>query len=111
MNLDRFSMSLAVKNLETSKEFYERLGFTVFDGDTAQGWLMLEHPCVKLGLFQGMFKDNILTFHPHDVRDLQRQLEAGGIMLDSKADESGNGPAFVTLRDPDGNQILLDQHA
>ena len=123
MELGNFSVSLAVKDIEASKRFYEKLGFTVFGGDQSQNWLIMkngEH--VIVGLFQGMFDKNILTFNPGwdsnaqkldsftDVRDLQRQLKASGIDLISEADETSAGPASFMVADPDGNTILVDQH-
>ena len=123
MELGNFSVSLAVKDIEASKQFYEKLGFTVFGGDQAQNWLIMkngEHTIV--GLFQGMFEKNILTFNPGwdsnaqtlpsftDVRDLQRQLKESGVSMISEADESSTGPANFMIADPDGNIILVDQH-
>lgn len=122
MNLGAFSISLAVKDLQRSREFYEMLGFEVTGGDAAQGWLILKNGDRVLGLFQGMFEKNILTFNPGwtqdatrlgeftDVRDLQRALKARGAALTSEADESTTGPASFMLEDPDGNPILVDQH-
>lgn len=115
-------MSLAVKDIEASKRFYEKLGFTVFAGDQSQNWLIMKNGEHAIGLFQGMFEKNILTFNPGwsqdaqplgeftDVRQLQRQLKASGVELISEADESSTGPASLMLVDPDGNTILLDQH-
>ena len=122
MELGAFSVSLAVKDIAASRAFYEKLGFVVFDGDQAQNWLILKNGSTVIGLFQGMFPSNILTFNPGwgadaqplpaftDVRQIQRQLKAQGLALDSQADDAGSGPASITLTDPDGNQILLDQH-
>ncbi len=122
MELGTFSVSLAVKDLEASRRFYEKLGFSVFHGDAGQGWLIMKHGTQVIGLFQGMFERNILTFNPGwdsdarpldeftDVRELQRRLKAQGVELTSEADESGSGPASFTLVDPDGNPILVDQH-
>ena len=122
MELGAFSVSLAVKDLEKSKVFYEKFGFEVFAGDAAENWLILKNGDHTIGLFQGMFDKNILTFNPcwdqnantldnfTDVRDLQRQLKARGVVLQNEADESGSGPASFTLIDPDGNPILVDQH-
>jgi catechol 2,3-dioxygenase-like lactoylglutathione lyase family enzyme len=110
MNLGTFSISLAVKDIRASRAFYEKLGFEVFDGDETQNWLMLRNGSAKLGLFQGMFDQNTLTFNPDDVRGIQRQLRAAGITLILEADESSSGPAFITLVDPDDNPVLLDQH-
>jgi lactoylglutathione lyase len=122
MELGAFSVSLAVKNLEVSKTFYEKLGFQVFAGDAAQNWLIMKNRDHIIGLFQGMFEKNILTFNPGwdqnankldsftDVRDLQRELKARGVKFESEADESTTGPASFMVIDPDGNPILIDQH-
>ena len=122
MELGAFSVSLAVKDLEASKSFYERLGFQVFGGDAAQNWLILKNGDHTIGLFQGMFEKNILTFNPGwdknaveldsftDIRDLQRELKARGMKFENEADESTTGPASFMVIDPDGNQILIDQH-
>lgn len=122
MDLGNFSVSLNVRDLQVSKDFYTKLGFTVFGGDEAAGWLILQNGSCTLGLFHGMFDSNILTFNPGwnaegetlqeftDVRDLQRELKAKGMSLASEADERGSGPASFTLVDPDGNSILFDQH-
>ena len=122
MELGAFSVSLTVKDLETSKAFYEKLGFTVFGGDASQKWLILKNGSTTIGLFQGMFEKNMLTFNPGwdgnaetlaeftDVRELQRELKAQGIELTAEADESTTGPAHLMVIDPDGNQILIDQH-
>jgi catechol 2,3-dioxygenase-like lactoylglutathione lyase family enzyme len=123
MRLGNFSVSLAVKDIAASRAFYERLGFAAIGGDEAQRWLILQNESCTIGLFQGMFESNILTFNPgwdracntlpdyDDVRTLQRRLKAGGLALTSEADESTSGPASFTLVDPDGNVILVDQHA
>jgi len=122
MELGAFSISLAVKNLEESKAFYEKLGFSAFAGDASQNWLILKNGDHVIGLFQGMFEKNILTFNPGwdqnaqklaaftDIRELQRQLKAQGVQLVSEADESTTGPASFIAVDPDGNQLLFDQH-
>ena len=122
MELGAFSISLAVKNLEASRNFYEKFGFTVFGGDASHNWLILKNGQHVIGLFQGMFENNILTFNPGwnsdarkldtftDVRDLQRQLKAAGVPLVTEADEATTGPASLMAIDPDGNTILLDQH-
>ena len=122
MELGNFSVSLAVKDLEASKNFYEKLGFTVFGGDQSQNWLIMKNGEHNIGLFQGMFENNILTFNPGwnsaaqplgeftDVRELQRQLKASGIEMITEADESSTGPASLMIADPDGNMILVDQH-
>ena len=122
MQLGNFSVSLAVKDIQASKAFYEKFGFTTFGGDAAQGWLILKNGTTVIGLFQGMFDRNILTFNPGwdsnaktlpeytDVRELQRKLKAAGVTLTTEADESTSGPASFTALDPDGNPILVDQH-
>lgn len=122
MDLGNFSVSLAVKDIAASKAFYEKLGFTVFGGDQSQGWLIMKNGDTVIGLFQGMFEANILTFNPGwdnnaqpldkftDIRELQRQLKASGIALVTEADESSTGPASFMVSDPDGNTILVDQH-
>ena len=122
MELGNFSVSLAVKDIAASKLFYEKLGFTVFMGDQAQHWLIMKNGDHAIGLFQGMFDQNILTFNPGwdsnaqkldrftDVRDIQRQLKAHGIALQVEADETSSGPASFVVTDPDGNPILVDQH-
>ena len=122
MQLGAFSISLAVKNIEVSKVFYENFGFEVVGGDPSQNWLILRNSGHTIGLFQGMFESNILTFNPGwndeaqpltsftDVRELQRQLKAKGVQLVSEADEETTGPASLVAVDPDGNTILVDQH-
>jgi predicted enzyme related to lactoylglutathione lyase len=122
MDLGNFSVSLAVKDIEASKLFYQKLGFTVFTGDQAQNWLILKNGEHNIGLFQGMFDKNILTFNPGwssaaqpleeftDIRELQRQLKERGINMISEADESSTGPGSFMIVDPDGNTILFDQH-
>ena len=122
MKLGAFSVSLTVKDIKKSKEFYEKLGFEAFGGDIAQNWLILKNENCVIGLFQGMFEKNILTFNPGwnqnaenlegftDIRKLQKQLKEQGIPIINEADESGAGPASFTLEDPDGNAILFDQH-
>ena len=122
MNLGNFSVSLAVKDIAVSRTFYEKLGFRVIGGDQAQNWLILQNETSTIGLFQGMFDKNILTFNPgwdrnaqpladfDDVRELQRTLQERGITPVSAADESSTGPASLMLIDPDGNPILMDQH-
>jgi lactoylglutathione lyase len=122
MNLGTFSVSLAVKDIEASRSFYEKLGFKIFAGDASQNWLILKNGEHALGLFQGMFEKNILTFNPGwdsnaqkldvfaDVRDLQRQLKAQGVTFQTEADEASTGPASFMIVDPDGNPILVDQH-
>ena len=122
MELGAFSISLTVKDIKASKAFYEKLGFKVFGGDISQNWLILKNGDDVIGLFQGMFEANILTFNPGwdsnaqnldtftDVRELQRQLKAQGVELMSEADENTTGPASFMVMDPDGNPILVDQH-
>lgn len=122
MQLGAFSVSLAVKDIHASKAFYEKLGFEEFGGNIEQNWLMLKNGSHVIGLFQGMFEDNILTFNPGwdqdannlesftDVRELQRELKAAGMEFSQEADESTTGPASFVLVDPDGNPILVDQH-
>jgi catechol 2,3-dioxygenase-like lactoylglutathione lyase family enzyme len=122
MDLGAFSVSLAVKDLAASQRFYEALGFTAFAGDAAQNWLIMKNRDHVIGLFQGMFERNILTFNPGwdqnaqavapftDVRDLQRQLKTQGVPFLQEADEQTTGPASFIVVDPDGNPILVDQH-
>lgn len=122
MELGAFSVSLAVADLPASREFYEALGFTPFAGDPAQGWLILRNGATVIGLFQGMFERNLLTFNPGwdgnaqplgtftDVRDLQRRLKAQGVAFVQEADETTTGPASFVIVDPDGNPVLVDQH-
>jgi len=122
MTLGAFSISLAVKDLAASRAFYEKFGFTVFAGEASQNWLILKNGDHVIGLFQGMFEKNILTFNPGwdnnaqqlgtftDVRELQRQLKALGVQLMSEADERTTGPASFVVIDPDGNPVLVDQH-
>lgn len=122
MELGAFSVSLAVKDLQASRQFYEKFGFRAFAGDPSQNWLILKNGDHVIGLFQGMFDNNILTFNPGwdssankqstftDVREIQRQLKAQGVKLVNEADESTTGPASFVAVDPDGNQILVDQH-
>ena len=122
MQLGNFSTSLAVKDLAASRAFYEALGFAAMGGDAAQGWLILKNGEVVIGLFQGMFERNMLTFNPGwdaacntlpeytDVRELQRRLKAQGIVPTTEADETTSGPAHFIVVDPDGNPILFDQH-
>lgn len=122
MDLGAFSTSLAVKDLQASHAFYAKLGFEVFGGDPSQNWLMLKNGPHVIGLFQGLFDKNVLTFNPGwdqagqnldnftDIRQLQKELKAQGLTLSSEADETSTGPASLTLIDPDGNPILIDQH-
>ncbi|MBW8361697.1 MAG: VOC family protein [Kaistella sp.] len=122
MNLGAFSVSLNVKDIHASKEFYENLGFETLGGNIDQNWLILKNGSTVIGLFQGMFKDNILTFNPgwsqdaknldefEDVREIQKKLKENGLELDKEADDSTTGPEHILLKDPDGNVIMLDQH-
>lgn len=122
MELGAFSVSLNVKDIHKSKAFYEKLGFKTLGGDIEQNWLILKNGDTVIGLFQGMFDKNILTFNPGwdsnaenleeftDVRKLQKEFQENGIKLTQEADVSTTGPAFITLEDPDGNPILIDQH-
>ncbi|HYO87263.1 MAG TPA: hypothetical protein VER79_01375 [Candidatus Limnocylindrales bacterium] len=110
MELGTFSVSLSVKDIAASRAFYELLGFTYLDGDIDQGWLILKNGDAKIGLFQGMFEGNILTFNPTDARGIQRTLKAAGVPLLVEADETTIGPTHLTFTDPDGNAILIDQH-
>jgi len=122
MKLGTFSISLAVKDIAVSRAFYEKLGFEKVGGDPRENWLILRNGETTIGLFQGMFERNILTFNPgwtsqaetlkefEDVREIQQSLKAKGLALTSEADESTTGPASLTLIDPDGNPILIDQH-
>ena len=122
MELGAFSISLAVKNIEVSRKFYEKFGFQVFGGDASQNWLIMKNGGTAIGLFQGMFEKNMLTFNPGwdsnacqldeytDVRELQHRLKREDVELISEADESTVGPASFIAVDPDGNPILVDQH-
>jgi len=122
MELGSFSVSLAVKDLAASKSFYEILGFEVAGGDAEQNWLILRNGEHVIGLFQGMFDKNLMTFNPGwdqntnelesftDIREIQQELKKQGVALSMEADESTTGPASIMLADPDGNQILIDQH-
>jgi len=122
MKLGAFSVSLNVKDINASKDFYKKLGFENLGGDITQNWLIMKNGDTVIGLFQGMFEKNILTFNPGwnsnaenlesftDVREIQKQLQQKGITLKTEADETTEGPAHLTIEDPDGNQILLDQH-
>lgn len=122
MELGAFSISLTVKDLAVSRAFYEKLGFTSYAGNADQGWLILKNGDHIIGLFQGMFERNMLTFNPGwnqdaqnlesftDVRELQRQLKVQGVTLKAEADETTTGPASFIVIDPDGNPILVDQH-
>lgn len=122
MKLGAFSVSLSVKDLATSKEFYEKLGFYAFAGSMEQNYLIMKNGNALIGLFQGMFQGNILTFNPgwdenanplqnfEDIREIQKKLKNDGLTLISEAEEKTEGPASLMLTDPDGNVILLDQH-
>lgn len=122
MRLGNFSVSLAVKDIAASRSFYEKIGFKVMGGDQKQNWLILQNDTATIGLFQGMFERNMLTFNPgwdraanalsdfDDVREIQRRLKAQGLTLTSEADAASTGPASLVLIDPDGNPILVDQH-
>jgi catechol 2,3-dioxygenase-like lactoylglutathione lyase family enzyme len=122
MRLGNFSVSLAVKDIHASIAFYETLGFRTIGGDAAKNWLILQNDTCTIGLFQGMFEKNTLTFNPgwdhqgktlpdyDDVRDIQESLKSQGLSLLTRADESSTGPASFLLLDPDGNPILIDQH-
>ncbi len=122
MQLGAFSISLAVKDIKVSKDFYEKFGFQVFHGDITQNWLILKNDDTTIGLFQGMFDNNIMTFNPGwdsdanelekftDIRQLQRQLRDLGVKFENEADEDTTGPASFVVVDPDGNPILVDQH-
>jgi len=122
MDLGAFSISLAVEDIAASKVFYEKFGFEVFGGDASQNWLIMKNGDHVIGLFQGMFEKNTLTFNPGwdnnareldsftDVREIQRQLREQGVELMSEADENTSGPASFIVVDPDGNPILIDQH-
>jgi len=122
MKLGAFSISLSVKDLKASKQFYENLGFTAFGGSMEQNYLIMKNENALIGLFQGMFQGNILTFNPgwdenakniekfDDVREIQRQLKSKGVQVTTEADEETTGPASLILSDPDGNVILIDQH-
>lgn len=107
-DLGPFSISLAVADLDRSRAFYEQLGFERLDGDD-RTWVLLRHGTAKVGLFQGLFEGNALTFNPPDVRAVQRRLQHAGVALVLEADPDGVGPAHAMLADPDGNTILLDQ--
>jgi catechol 2,3-dioxygenase-like lactoylglutathione lyase family enzyme len=122
MKLGAFSVSLSVKDIMVSKQFYENLGFKVFAGDIKSNYLIMKNENSLIGLFQGMFENNILTFNPgwddnaneiekfDDVREIQRQLKEKGIKLENETDETTTGPASIIVLDPDGNTILIDQH-
>lgn len=122
MHLGNFYPALAVKDLQVSIAFYEKLGFSAMGGDAESGWQIMQNGETTIGLYQGMFESNILTFNPgwdrsaqklsefDDVRDIQKRLKDSGLNLDVEADETSTGPAHLILTDPDGNTIMLDQH-
>ena len=122
MQLGNFYPALAVKDLKDSMAFYEKLGFTAMGGDAEGGWQIMQNGETTIGLYQGMFEENILTFNPgwdrkaqkldvfDDVREIQKSLKASGLTLDTETDETTSGPAHIILKDPDGNTIMLDQH-
>jgi lactoylglutathione lyase len=122
MKLGAFSISLNVKDIHKSKDFYSKLGFETFGGDLSQNWLIMKNESCIIGLFQGMFEKNMLTFNPGwdehaqnlesftDVRDIQKMLQEKGIPIVTEVNESSEGPAHLMIEDPDGNPILLDQH-
>ena len=122
MSLGNFSVSLAVKDLKASREFYETLGFAVFHDQSAHNWMILKSPTATIGLFQGMFEGNILTFNPgwdadgqpvtpfEDVRSIQERLKSAGVEIAQEADETSTGPASFMVTDPDGNMVMIDQH-
>ncbi len=122
MKLGAFSVSLSVKDLTVSKVFYEKLGFEVFAGDIKMNYLILKNGNALVGLFQGMFENNILTFNPGwdesanalesfaDIREIQEHLKSGGLNLEKEPEKGSKGPASIVLTDPDGNAILIDQH-
>jgi predicted lactoylglutathione lyase len=122
MKLGAFSLSLTVKDIAVSRVFYEKLGFEKFHGDTEQGWLIMKSPSCVIGLFQGMFDKNMLTFNPGwtseaetvegaiDIRDIQKKLKADGVVIINEVDEASSGPGSFMVNDPDGNPILIDQH-
>ena len=122
MKLGAFSVSLSVKDINASKQFYEKLGFTVFGGDLEKNYLIMKNEDSLIGLFQGMFENNILTFNPgwdssanklenfDDVREIQKHLKENNVELTTEADLDTSGPASITMLDPDGNAVLIDQH-
>ncbi|MCY9698222.1 VOC family protein [Paenibacillus alginolyticus] len=122
MNLGAFSVCLSVKDIHVSKSFYENLGFQIWAGDIKQNWLVMKNENCEIGIFQGIIEKNILTFNPGwtqdnenldqftDIREIQKQLKAKGMKLLTEADEASEGPAHFIIEDPDGNQILFDQH-
>ncbi len=122
MDLGNFSQSLAVKDVAASKDFYQKLGFEIFHDQTEHGWVIMKSPTAVIGLFQGMFEQNIMTFNPGwdadgqntedftDIRDIQKKLKSEGIKIAKEVDENSSGPASFVVEDPDGNPIMFDQH-
>ena len=122
MKLGCFSISLAVKDIKASEQFYRKLGFEIYHGEADKGWLIMKNGETNIGLFQGMFDKNIMTFNPGwnhagkdvddytDVRQIQQSLKGHGVELEVETDESASGPAHIVFTDPDGNQIMIDQH-
>lgn len=122
MDLGNFSQSLAVKDVAASKDFYQKLGFEIFHDQTEHGWVIMKSPTAVIGLFQGMFEKNIMTFNPWwdadgqntenftDIRDIQKKLKSEGIKIAKEVDENSSGPASFVVEDPDGNPIMFDQH-
>ena len=122
MKLGCFSISLSVKDIKVSKAFYQKLGFEVFHGDEQHGWLIMKNGETNIGLFQGMFEKNILTFNPgwdqsgnntqafDDIREIQTHLLDNGVAIEKMTEPESDGPAHIVFEDPDGNQIMLDQH-
>lgn len=122
MKLGAFSVSLSVKDINASKSFYEKLGFTVFAGQVEKNYFIMKNQDTLIGLFQGMFQNNILTFNPGwdqsaqkvdpfvDVREIQQKLKEAGLQLDGEVDENNSGAGSFMLKDPDGNVVLIDQH-
>ena len=122
MDLGNFSQSLAVKDVAASKDFYQKLGFEIFHDQTEHGWVIMKSPTAVIGLFQGMFEKNIMTFNPGwdadgqntedftDIRDIQKKLKSEGIKIAKEVDENSSGPASFVVEDPDGNPIMFDQH-
>ncbi len=122
MSIGVFSLSLAVKDIAKSREFYEHLGFREFDGNQDQGWLIMTDGGVTIGLFQGMFENNLMTFNPgwgrgakpledfEDIRDIAKRLKEAGVPFDKEIEQGDSGPAHFAITDPDGNMILVDQH-
>lgn len=122
MDLGNFSQSLAVKDVAASKDFYQKLGFEIFHDQSDHGWVIMKSPTAVIGLFQGMFEKNIMTFNPGwdangqntenftDIREIQKKLKAEGIKIAKEVDENSSGPASFVVEDPDGNPIMFDQH-